>query len=193
MNWESFYLTCFLVGLLLTVVSFVFGGHFHLPVHVSLPHGWHLPHIGIRHGSHDQGSPLSLTTLLMFLTWFGGTGYVMSHYHNTTAVVALFCSAAVGFLGGALMNVFTMRVFVANEHPLREEDFEMVGVLGHLSIPIRETGTGELIYSQQGTRRSCGARSDEGIAIDRGTEVVVMRYDKGIAYVRRWTDLHLEA
>ena len=27
------------------------------------------------------------------------------------------------------------------------------------------------------------------IAIERGAEVVVIRYDKGIAYVRRWDDL----
>ena len=69
-------------------------------------------------------------------------------------------------------------------------DFDMTGTLGRISMPVREGGTGELIYSQQGTRRSCGARSEDGSAIDRGTEVVVMRYDKGIAYVRRWDEIH---
>ena len=69
----------------------------------------------------------------------------------------------------------------------------MSGVLGRVSIPIRENGTGELIYSQQGTRRSCGARSESGAAIDRGAEVVVMRYEEGIAYVRRFDELHADA
>ena len=62
MNWESFYLTCFLVGLLLTIASFVFGTHFHLPgvlhLHVHVPNG---------HPSHGM-TPFNLTTVLMFLT-----------------------------------------------------------------------------------------------------------------------------
>ena len=40
-----------------------------------------------------------------------------------------------------------------------------------------------------GTRRVCGARSDTGGAIARGTEVVVTRYEKGIAYVRLWSEM----
>lgn len=183
MDWESIYLTCFLVGLLLTVMSLLLGAHFHLPFHV--------PHL---HLGHPQGHPkFSLSSLLMFLTWFGGTGYVMTRYRGVGAGIALTASVAVGFLGGALMYLFMARVFIANERPLRGEDFEMVGTLGRVSSPIRQSGTGELIYSQQGTRRSCGARSEDGAAIERGAEVVVMRYEKGIAYVRSFADLQREA
>jgi hypothetical protein len=56
-------------------------------------------------------------------------------------------------------------------------------------MPIREGGTGEIIYSQAGTRRSCGARAEDGSAIAKGTEVVVTRYERGIAYVRLWTEM----
>ena len=73
--------------------------------------------------------------------------------------------------------------------PMDPADFEMVGVLGRLCVPIREGGTGELIYSQMGTRRVCGARSDDGGAMAKGTEVVVTRYEKGIAYVRLWSEM----
>ena len=69
-------------------------------------------------------------------------------------------------------------------------DYEMVGVLGRMSISIREGGTGEIIYSQAGTRRTCGARSESGFGDregDRGG--VVTRYEKGIAYVRPWTEM----
>ena len=178
MNWESFYLTCFLVGLLLTIASFVFGTHFHL----------HLPHLLHFHVPH-----LNLTTVLMFLTWFGGAGYVMTHSRSAAAGLAFTVAIVVGFAGGALMYLFMARVFIANEHPLREEDYEMVGILGHVSSTIRPTGTGEVIYTQEGTRRSCGARSEDGRPIERGAEVVVMRYEKGIAYVRRFEELHVEA
>ena len=50
-------------------------------------------------------------------------------------------------------------------------------------------GTGEMICSQEGARRSAAARSDDGTAIPKDAEVVVTRYDKGIAYVRRWDEL----
>jgi hypothetical protein len=65
----------------------------------------------------------------------------------------------------------------------------MVGVLGRICVSIREGGTGELIYAQMGTRRVCGARSEDGKAIAKGTEVVVTCYDKGIAHVRRWSEM----
>jgi hypothetical protein len=46
-----------------------------------------------------------------------------------------------------------------------------------------------MIYSQEGTRRVAGARSENGAAIPKGAEVVVTRYEKGIAYVRPWEEL----
>ena len=64
----------------------------------------------------------------------------------------------------------------------------MIGVLGKLSNPIRAGGTGELVYSQEGTRRVAGARSEDGAPIPKGSEVMVTRYEKGIAYVRLWED-----
>ena len=186
MNWESFYLTCFFIGMFFTVASLIFGTHFHLPLH--LPHALHLPH-----GHHGDGtSPVNLTTILMFLTWFGATGYLMTHFRSGAAGIVFTAAVVVGFIGGALMYLFMARVLIANERPLRDDDFEMIGVLGHVSSAIREAGTGELIYAQQGTRRSCGARSEDGRAIERGVEVVVMRYEKGIAYVRRFDELSHE-
>jgi membrane protein implicated in regulation of membrane protease activity len=186
MTWESIYLTCFFAGLLLTLVSFVFGAHLHLPVHVNF-HGLRAPHV-----SHNHASPFNVASLMMFLTWFGAAGYLMTRYRSATGAVALTIAVVAGFMGGALMYLFLARVLIANEHPLVNSDFEMTGVLGRISVPIRESGTGELIYSQQGTRRSCGARSEDGNAIDRGTEVVVMRYEKGIAYVKRFDDLNAD-
>jgi hypothetical protein len=72
---------------------------------------------------------------------------------------------------------------------MKGADYHMVGVLGRLSNPIREAGTGELIYSHGGTRHSCGARSADGQAIAKGAEVVVTAYDRGIAYVKPWDDM----
>jgi hypothetical protein len=78
---------------------------------------------------------------------------------------------------------------MSQEENLDPADYDMVGVLGRTSVPIRTGGTGEIIYSQAGTRRTCGARSENGKAIAKSSEVVVTRYEKGIAYVRLWAEI----
>jgi hypothetical protein len=80
MNWETLYLICFLVGLMLTIASLVFGS---LHIHLHVPHAFHFA----AHRGAD--SAFSLSSMLMFLTWFGGTGYVMTRYRSATAGVAL--------------------------------------------------------------------------------------------------------
>ena len=45
-----------------------------------------------------------------------------------------------------------------------------------------------MIFSLGGVRRCAGARSDDGELVEKGAEVVIERYDKGIAYVKRWDD-----
>ena len=65
----------------------------------------------------------------------------------------------------------------------------MDGVLASVSDTIRADGTGEILFSQIGARRSAAARSETGAPIPRGTEVVVLRYVRGVAYVSPLNDL----
>jgi hypothetical protein len=62
-------------------------------------------------------------------------------------------------------------------------------VVGRVSSAIRAAGRGRVLYEQMGARRSVPARADKGEPIPRGEEVFVVRYEHGIAYVRRWEDL----
>jgi hypothetical protein len=71
---------------------------------------------------------------------------------------------------------------------MKSEDYRMEGSLGTISMPIRENGTGEIIFSLAGVRRCAGARCDDGKEIEKGAEVVIERYEKGIAYVKRWEE-----
>ena len=134
-------------------------------------------------------SPFNPPSLAAFLAWFGGTGYLLTRFSSLWVGLGLTLSVASGLVGGGIIFLFLSRVLISDEENMDPADYEMVGVLGKLSVPIREGGTGELIYSQAGTRRVCGARSEDGSAIEKGTEVVVTRYDKGIAYVERWSEM----
>jgi membrane protein implicated in regulation of membrane protease activity len=84
---------------------------------------------------------------------------------------------------------FIAKFLAKHDKALDARDFDMIGVLGRLTVPIRAGGTGEIVFSQEGSRRCAGARSEDGTAIEKKTEVIVTRYEKGIAYVRRWDEM----
>ena len=198
MTWANFYLICFAVGFAFSFLSFLFGGfHWHLPHALGGAH-LHGPHVHV-HGGHVAAghapangvhvSFLNPVTFAAFLAWFGGTGFLLTRFSGVWFALGLVIAGASGLLGAALVFLFLSKVLTAENENLDPADFEMVGVLGHLSMPIRAGGTGELIYSQGGTRRTCGARAENGAALAKGSEVVVTRYEKGIAYVRLWAEL----
>ncbi len=197
MTWETFYLICFVVGFALAVIGFL-GGMAHFP-HL---HGAHLPGIHAHAGGAGHGgtglaaaqagsavSPFNFASLMAFLAWFGGVGYLLTTRGNLARLIVLALALAAGTVGASIVFGFLTRVLLKHERALDSADFEMVGVLGRVTVPIRSGGTGEIVYSQAGTRRSAGARSESGSPIDRGREVVVTRYDRGIAYVRLWEEL----
>ncbi len=195
MTWSDFYLICFAAGFLFSLVSFVLGGlHFHghslhvHDIHLGAHHVGHAPAGGNdAHGAHV--SPFNFFTLAVFLAWFGGTGYLLSRYSTIVFALGLGVSTLVGLLGASIVFLFLARVLANPEADMDQADYEMVGVLGRVSSPIREGGTGEIIFSQAGTRRSCAARSDSGAALAKDSEVIVQRYERGIAYVRAWEEM----
>lgn len=189
MTWPDFYLICFLVGFGLSALALLAGTvHLHLP-HLHFDHGIHIPHAHIDGGHAGELPWFNFGTIAGFLAWFGGTGYLLTRYYAVWSVVALGVSVVSGLGAAAVVFWFLAKVLVAREAALNPADYEMVGVLGKLSIPIRAGGTGELIYSQEGVRRVTGARAEDGTAIPKGTEVMVTRYERGIAYVRPFEDL----
>ena len=205
MTWADFYLACFAIGFLLSAVSFIAGGmHWHLP---HFPDGGHfgggnfgggdapVTHGGAsdsttgHSGNQTSVSPYNFVTLTAFLAWFGGTGFLITRFSSIWFALGFLIAIAAGIVGAGIVFLFLSRVLVSREENMDSADYEMVGVLGRISMPIRESGTGEIIYSQAGTRRTCGARSENGTAIEKGAEIVVTRYDKGIAYVRLWEEM----
>jgi membrane protein implicated in regulation of membrane protease activity len=210
MTWADFYLICFAVGFLFSLLSLLAGGmrwHLHLPhyshVHGAAPHvgGGHVAAVGqspapaadaggsVSHGHGVDVSPFNFITATAFLAWFGGTGYLLTRFSGMWFVTGLGLAVVSGLVGGTIVFLFLSRVLISQEGSMDPADYEMTGVLGRVSVSIRENGTGEIIYSQAGTRRTCGARGEDGNAIAKGAEVMVTRYEKGIAYVRLWAEV----
>src|ERR1700691_4992710 len=177
MTWADFYLICFALGFCLSFFSFVFGGaragrlhlpHFHGHVggaHVPAttipaspaPMSGHVP-AGTDAAGHapEQGggiSPFNFVTLTAFLAWFGGAGYLLTRYSTLWVGMGLLLSVFSGLLGGGIIFLFLSKVLMSDEENMNSADYEMVGVLGRVTSSIREGGTGEILYSQVGTRR----------------------------------------
>jgi membrane-bound ClpP family serine protease len=193
------YLICFVVGFLLSVLSFVFGNlHLHLPHfhfhlgHAHVPHAPHAPHGGAHGAGVGELPVINFGTITAFLAWFGGIGYLLTKYSSWMATISLLVAIFGGMIGAAIVFFMVSKLLMKHDKPLDPADYEMVGVLGRICSSIREGGTGEIIYSQQGTRNTCGARSENGTAIAKGVEVVVTRYEKGLVYVRPWEEMERE-
>ena len=174
---------------MLSALAFLAGStHLHMP-HL---HRLHLPHVHVGGHAGAGGGQLSWFN---FGTHGGVSGMVRRRRLSAGALLRrlVFRGAGGGHAAAdwarRVVFWFLAKVLMAHEAPLDPADYDMVGVLGQLSLPIRAGGTGELIYSQEGTRRVTGARSEDGVAIPKGAEVMVTRYEKGIAYVRPWEDL----
>jgi membrane protein implicated in regulation of membrane protease activity len=191
MTWEIFYLVCFLFGVTMIGLSFL-GGALHLPhFHLHLPHAG--PHVaGGVHGGGAGGADMpffNFGTIMAFLAWFGGTGYLLTRYSSLVVAGVLTLAVVAGVVGATIVFWLVAKVLLKYDRDLDAADYERVGLLARISSPIRAGGTGEIIFSQEGTRNTCGARSENGEALARGTEVIVTRYEHGIAYVRQWEEM----
>jgi len=183
MTLEMFYLACFVIGLALSLLSFAGGfGHLHLG---------HL-HLGHTHpaGGHANGPfVFNLFNLMAFLCWFGGAGYLLTHYQVAIAPIVFLLAVLAGVAGAAILIAFFVKVLLPHERILLPADTEMRGVVARVTSSLRPGGTGEILFSLNGTRRCAGARSEDGQPIPRDAQVLVMRYEQGIAWVRPFHDL----
>ena len=187
MTWSDFYLICFALGFILSLLSFLGSAHLHLP-HIDFHIGGHA-HAPHARGGAGEITPINFGTVSAFLAWFGGAGYLLTRFYSFWFLIAFGLACLSGLVGAALIFFFLAKVLIQKDEELNPADYDMVGVLGTVSSGIRPSGTGELIFLQAGTRRATPARSEDGLEIGKGTEVVVTRYERGIAYVRPWEEL----
>lgn len=199
---KQLFLGCFSFGLIFTLVSFGLGGLGHLG-------GFHLGAVGhstnpLHASSHSAsasspfGSPahnssrinltgglgwFNLSALVVFLAWFGGTGFILVSLEVVGWLAVLL--GIVAGVSGYMLILFLIGFLSASQTPLlQEQDYQLSGTVGQVSSSIRESGVGEVIYSRFGTRQSVPARTQDGLALPRGTQVVILSYSRGIAYVQ---------
>ncbi len=198
------YLVCFVLGLVLSVLAAVTGlGRLHFGhVHVGhVPAGQvQVGRLCVRGGAGGlsahaapgatQIPALNGFTLTAFLCWFGGVGYLLTSRSPLIGPLVLLAAVVSGMIGATAFYGLIFKLLLPRERVMAVEDTRMEGVLARISDEVRaKDGIGEILFSQGGTRRSAPARSEDGQWLPRGTEVVVLRYERGVATVRAMGEL----
>ena len=191
---ETIFLACFAFGALFTLASVALGMAGHGAAHAA--HG----HAAASHGQLDHqaaaahhhvipGTPhlplLNFSSALGALTWFGAAGYLLVRLGDWALPAVVLGALATGAIGWYLVARF-LGLVLAGEVEMDPDDYRLEGTLGKVTVSIPVGGTGEVVFSKAGGRRSEAARGLGGAAIPRGQEVVITAYADGFATVQPW-------
>lgn len=178
-NLPAVYAFCLALGAGYTILVAVLGsfgggfGHF--------DHGGFEGHDLGHGGDHDTGhggahmGPFSPLIIASFLTCFGGTGLLFTKMVSLGRLsLAPAGGAAVAF-AGATIWIFN-RLFARVEATSQAKACDLVGRVATVITPIPQgPGAGAIAYVINGTRYSLAARSEDAVAMDRGSEAVILR------------------
>jgi hypothetical protein len=182
MNWGDFYVASIGVGIGLLAVSFAlgwlhaFGASEHAFGSTDHALGDHSP-LPVR----AFGVLFQIGLLAPFCIWFGAFGYFLSRRGAAPSWVVLLAACAAGALGAAIPRWFVRNVLAKRDHRLPHAPSPR-GSLAIVTHTVRPDGTGEIQIAGQG-RRWLPARSADRRRLDRGAEVVVIDYVRGVAEV----------
>ena len=171
---DAIYLGAFFFGILFVLATLVLGS--------------------VDIGGHHNGDfgPFNLSTILGFVAWFGGIGYLVKNGLNGPGILSIIAAILGGLAGAVVVYTLLVKLIAPSDRPLDPKDFELPGTIGRVSSSIRQGGVGEVMFEQQGIRQVSAAKSIDGEAISRGSEVVILRAEHGIAFVQLWESLLAE-
>jgi membrane protein implicated in regulation of membrane protease activity len=145
-------------------------------------------HLGDRLGSLPL---LNVSAILGALTWFGAAGYLLVRLGDWALPAVLLGALLAGAAGWYLVIRF-LGLILAGEREMDPSEYRLEGTLGRVTVSIPAGGTGEVVFSKAGARRSEAARGLGGAAIPRGAEVVITTYADGFATVQPWSEFIAE-
>ena len=209
---ETFFLACFAFGALFTLVSVVLGlgghgaahlthghglslghGHGHVPGGDAHAHGAHVHAAGPHAHAEQQAAAhlplplLNFSSVVGAVTWFGAAGYLLVRLGAWAFPAILLGALLAGAVGWYLVARF-LGLVLAGEREMDPDDYRLEGTVGQVTVGIPTGGTGEVVVTKVGARRSEAARGIGGVAIPRGSEVVITSYADGFATVQPWNE-----
>lgn len=131
---------------------------------------------------------LNTTTIVAFMTWFGGAGYVATHWGHWPWFLALIPAIAAGVAGGGVVAAF-LGWLRRGSTSMQAHDFTLQGTLARVTVEIPANGVGEIVFTMAGAKRSEAAKGLANRSLPQGSEVVITGYERGIATVEPFKEL----
>jgi membrane protein implicated in regulation of membrane protease activity len=180
---QAFFLGIALVGALFLLVSFIIGevGEFFDDVGDFV--GEHVPDIGAggdagagvgetsMEGGDEGPSPLSLRSLMAFMTAYGASGLITSSYDWSTLASSLFAILPGMTMAFAAYQV--MRLLYGQQASSVVEIGQLNGRTGVVDVAIPAAGVGKVTISTHNGSGTFIARSEGGAEIGPGEQVIV--------------------
>ncbi|MGH2535639.1 MAG: hypothetical protein ACRDJW_25560 [Thermomicrobiales bacterium] len=141
--------------------------------------------IGHGHHAHDALAPINVSTVLAFLTWFGGVAYLARNGFEWLTGFSLVFGVLAGVAGGWVVLQVLRRLRTV-EGTLDPAENRVEGTVARVTSSIRAGGTGEIVYQIGGRQQILPARAVDGLAIPRDSEVVIVERSGGFALVQSW-------
>src|SRR5262249_23090984 len=116
-------------------------------------------------------------------------GYALLQFAAWPLLPVLAVALVAGIAGALLIAVFLERLVAGERGQMDAPAYPLPRALARGAGAIPPSGVGEIVFSRGGVRRSEAARSLTGRPIPRNSEVVILRYGRGVAGVRPWAEL----
>ncbi|HZL71844.1 MAG TPA: hypothetical protein VFC86_05250 [Planctomycetota bacterium] len=179
---EVVYLVCFFVGFGFALISALLSGVFS---------GGAEAHVGAGHDVHATAGDsvhfplLSPVTLSMFISSFGGAGYI---YHRSLGLgtashvaLAAITATAIAFAVAWLL----WKVFQVTQGSSEAIVADLVGVEAEVITAIPAEGLGEIAYNAKQARYNAPARTVDGKSLGPHTVVKIVRVLGGTYFVEK--------
>ncbi|HNS03355.1 MAG TPA: NfeD family protein [Anaerolineae bacterium] len=140
-------------------------------------------------GGGDGAGDLTIfspVTIGSFLAVFGAVGLITSVGFNMDARLSLLIAGLSAGVISLLIAALYSRLLIELHGSTNIAEAEMVGLEGVVTTPVPANGLGEVHFDVQNERMSRPARSAEGVAISRGSLVVIEQVlGAGVVLVRQ--------
>ncbi|MDQ1326976.1 MAG: hypothetical protein QG641_256, partial [Candidatus Poribacteria bacterium] len=192
------YLVLFLIGFCFAVISFILSSLGHLGIgHIAIDtHAGDSGGHDIDAGHHDAGghangnssetniSPVSPITISMFITAFGGIGFIFQQIPGGNWMLSLPLAFISGFVIAGAAFYILYRLFKATQANSNYSRESLLGLEAEVITSIPSDGLGEIAYVTRGSRFNAPARSEEHNPIPTHSVVRMTRIVGNIFYVR---------
>jgi membrane protein implicated in regulation of membrane protease activity len=177
---DALLLGSFFFGLVFSALSLILG-----VTDLGGDHSAHDHSASGHHHGHDALAPINVSTVLAFLTWFGGVAYLARNGFEWLTIFSLIFGIMAG-LAGAYVIYQVLKRLRTVEGTLDPADRRIEGTIARVTSSIRADGVGEIIYQVGGRQQIAAARAKDALPIPRDTEVVIVGRSGGFALVQSW-------